>query len=101
MNLLTLRQAASATDIDESTIRKHLKKGKLEGVKRKGGSWLVSATDLFKRYPSNGAPIEDTEVSPAKEQKATDTTVSDLREAIADLRKDRDAWRKLAMNRQT
>ena len=86
MNLLTLTQAVDATGLHESTIRKRLASGKLEGVKRENGAWLVSETDLLKHYPSNGIPVE-----------AIDTTVMELREAVADLRKDRDAWREIAM----
>ena len=93
MNLLTLTQAVGATGIHESTIRRQLRKGHLEGVK-KDGAWLISEVDLFDHYPAreNGEAIDTHEIVGTK-----DTTVMELKEAIADLRKDRDAWREIAM----
>jgi len=80
--LLTVTEAAEATGINRSSIIRAIKAGKLQSTRReRDDAWLVISADLFKLYPQKDKETDGTDV---------------IRTMIADLRKDRDAWRELA-----
>src|SRR5262249_61896692 len=61
------------------------------GTRNDDGSWSVEASELFRVFE----PKADTSAAPQPAQRdaATDALVAELRAVIADLRRDRDAWR--------
>jgi hypothetical protein len=63
----------------------------MSGTWNDDGSWSVEASELFRVFE----PKADTSArpQPAQRDAATDALVAELRAVIADLRRDRDAWR--------
>jgi hypothetical protein len=66
----------------------------MSGTWNDDGSWSVEASELFRVFE----PKADTSArpQPAQRDAATDALVAELRAVIADLRRDRDAWREQA-----
>lgn len=111
---MTLTEAAKATGLDKSTIRRAVKSGKISGTRNAFGTWLVEPAELFRIYPpreeTSGADV-GVNSRAAADSAAVDALVAELRAAIArmevaavelrkdkdsiitDLRADRDKWR--------
>ena len=91
MPMLSLAEAAKHCGVNRSTILRAAKSGKMSGIRNDDGSWSVEASELFRVFE----PKADTSAAPQSAQRdaATDALVSELRAVIADLRRDRDAWR--------
>jgi hypothetical protein len=94
MPMLSLAEAAKHCGVNRSTILRAVKSGKVSGTRNDDGSWSVEASELFRVFE----PKADTSAAPqgAQRDTATDALVAELRAVIADLRRDRDAWREQA-----
>jgi hypothetical protein len=91
MPMLSLAEAAKHCGVNRSTILRAVKSGKVSGTRNDDGSWSVEASELFRVFE----PKTDTSAAPQAAQRdaVTDALVAELRDVIADLRRDRDAWR--------
>jgi hypothetical protein len=91
MPMLSLAEAAKHCGVNRSTILRAVKSGKMSGNRQDDGSWQVEASELFRVFE----PKPNTSAAPqaAHYDAATDALVAELRAVIADLRRDRDAWR--------
>ena len=91
MPMLSLAEAAKHCGVNRSTILRAVKSGKVSGSRNDDGSWSVETSELFRVFE----PKADTSAPPqlAQRDAATDALVAELRAVIADLRRDRDAWR--------
>jgi hypothetical protein len=91
MPTLSLAEAAKHCGVNRSTILRAVKSGKMSGTRNDDGSWSVEPSELFRVFE----PKADTSAAPqgAQRDAATDALVAELRAVIADLRRDRDAWR--------
>lgn len=104
---LSLSQAARITGKSKSTINRAIKSGKISATRHDDGSYSINAAELARAFPQNPArgaewigaePVEnltrtallEAEVAALKDARERD------RETIADLREDRDAWKKQA-----
>jgi hypothetical protein len=94
MPMLSLAEAAKHCGVNRSTILRAVKSGKVSGTRNDDGSWSVEASELFRVFE----PKADTSAAPqaAQPDAAIDALVGELRAVIADLRRDRDAWREQA-----
>jgi hypothetical protein len=91
MPVLSLAEAAKHCGVNRSTILRAIKSGKVSGTRNDDGSWSVEASELYRVFE----PKADTSAppQPAQWDTTTDALVAELRAVIADLRRDRDAWR--------
>src|SRR5262245_65397530 len=94
MPMLSLAEAAKHCGVNRSTILRAVKSGKMSGIRNDDGSWSVETSELFRVFE----PKADTNAAPQPAQRdaATDALVAELRTVIADLRRDRAAWRAAA-----
>ena len=104
---LSLTQAARVTGKSKSTINRAIKSGKLSATRHDDGSYSIDGSELsrvFRIEPTAGAEL----VSPALPAEPTRTATLEAenaalraalareREALDDLRADRDAWKQQA-----
>lgn len=104
---LSLSQAARITGKSKSTINRAIKTGKVSATKHGDGSYSIDAAELARAFSQNPnkrsewigtEPTEnpnrtallEAEIAALKDAQTRD------REVIADLREDRDAWKKQA-----
>jgi excisionase family DNA binding protein len=104
MTTLSLREAAEQTGASKSTIFRAIKAGKLSATRTVDGNFAIDPAELFRVYPpktvgvaserateslvGHGAPDADTAMKLA----LLDAEVKALREMVAELRNDRNAW---------
>lgn len=106
--LLTVGQAAKATGKSKPTITRALRKGLITYAKSElDGSYQIEASELFRVFPALPSASNDTaqvtRSDPANETGVLQVEVKLLREmldaernAMADLKEDRDHWRQQA-----
>jgi hypothetical protein len=102
----TLAAAAAACGVNKSTVLRAIKSGKISGTKDENGEWHVEPAELHRVYP----PVADApERADAMQRDATgdsatlamahqraalaEERLSDLKAMLADMQRDRDAWR--------
>src|SRR5215471_1830129 len=103
---ITLLEAAKLCGLDKSTLRKAVRDGRISGTRSDKGVWQVEIGEVERIYPV--APAADPQSVP-RSPTGTDTAdpeprlgefhdllVKELRQVIADLRKDRDHERERA-----
>jgi len=103
----TAGQAAKATGVATATITRALKSGKISGQKDNNGAWMIDPAELHRVFPPvslkvhekaimkrDATPFERDEIP--IEDSALQRELQMLREALADVREDRDKWRDMA-----
>jgi hypothetical protein len=104
---LSLTQAAIATGKSKSTINRAIKSGKLSATRHEDGSYSIDGSELsraFRIEPVSGSKWVDAEppMEPARtatleaENSALRAALAREREALDDLRAERDAWKQQA-----
>ena len=86
----SLVEAATACGINRSTVLRAIKAGKILASKDEQGEWRIEPAELHRVYP----PVQANEARP--EQAHQDALIAELRNALADMRRDRDEWREQA-----
>jgi len=111
---LTLGDAAKATGISKGTLSKAIKSGKLSAERNEDRSFSIDPAELFRVFPKPVEPIKNERFETPNgvpeiylkmartqiELEAVQKETASLRDTIADLRADRDAWR-TQVERQT
>ena len=105
--MLTLTEAAQKTGLTRSAVFKAIKSGRLSASKDNQGHFLIDPVELFRVY----SPVDKVDVSSKQSEIAQETQetvflkrenellrqqIEAWREQIADIRNDRDQWRKQA-----
>jgi excisionase family DNA binding protein len=90
----SLAEAAQATGLNRSTILRAIKSGKISGTRDDQGMWSVEPVELDRVFPLAEAKPE---AVPEHAQRiasdaATDALVAQLRDQLAEMRAQRDAW---------
>ena len=108
---LTLGQASKETGVSKATLSRALKSGKLSGDRQEDGSFKIDPAELFRVFQRNTSdnpnvkqtvtPIEthETDIKLVRleaENSALKRENELLQKQIADLRQDRDDWKKQA-----
>jgi excisionase family DNA binding protein len=88
---LSLAEAAQRTGLNRSTILRAIKNGRISGQRNDLGSWEVEPVELHRVFPPAEA---EPEAVPQAAQ--ADALVALLREQLADMRGQRDAWQEQA-----
>jgi hypothetical protein len=100
----TLATAAAACGMNKSTILRAIKAGKISAVRDEHGQWQVEPTELHRVYPPVATPGTDAtqRYVPADaaalalaDQRAAlaEGRLAELKELLADMQRDRNAWR--------
>lgn len=111
---LTLGDAARATGISKGTLSKAIKSGKLSAERNEDRSFSIDPAELFRVFPKPVEPVKNERFETPNdipeiylkmaraqiELEAAQKETASLRDTIADLRADRDAWR-TQVERQT
>ena len=111
---LTLGEAAKETTVSKGTLSKAIKSGKISAHRNEDGSFAIDPAELFRVFPKQvetpQAEQSETPVEPhgntmeatrlQVELEVAQREAAILRDTVADLRTDRDAWRQQA-ERQT
>jgi excisionase family DNA binding protein len=104
MTTLSLREAAEQTGVSKSTIFRAIRAGKLSAARTADGNFEIDPAELFRVYPpktADVAPERATEslvghsapdAETAMKLALLDAEVKALREMVAELRNDRNAW---------
>lgn len=106
---LSLTQAAKAAGKSKSTINRAIKSGKLSAIRHSDGSYSIEGSELSRVFPlgtHKGSEWVSAELSMESartallesENAALRAALDREREALNDLRADRDAWRQQATN---
>src|SRR5262249_19474312 len=85
----SLVEAATACGINRSTVLRAIKAGKISAGKDEQGEGRIEPAELHRVYP----PVQAHET---REQAHQDALIAELRNALADMRRDRDEWREQA-----
>jgi hypothetical protein len=94
----SLGEAARAAGRTKPTILRAIRAGKLSASKDEAsGAWAIEPAELHRLYPGNGTVTPGTIGEPVPQPQprndALQVEVTLLREQVAELRVDRDAWR--------
>lgn len=103
----TAGQAAKATGVATATITRALKSGKISGKKGENGSWEIDPSELHRVFPPISRKDLETHSSQhnatqtARLERPVEITtleleIQTLRDALNDVREDRDRWRDMA-----
>lgn len=100
----TAGTAAKAVGKTKSTITKAIASGKLSAIKNESGAWEIDVSELHRVYPPtlletgetqrHDTPIKTNENS--KEVQGLERLLKAAEEQLADVKADRDEWRKQA-----
>src|SRR6516225_11949611 len=91
-----LVSAAAATGVNRSTILRAIKAGRISGQRDETNGWEIDPAELHRVFP----PLPSSATTATQLGATTDALVAELRAVIADLRRDRDAWREAFENAQ-
>lgn len=104
----TLGTAAKATGKSKTTIQRAIAKGQISADKLKNGGYSIDPSELHRLFPmvSDETVSRDSKVDTSRPQDETSTLRERLaiseamlareREALAEMRQDRDAWKQQA-----
>lgn len=99
----TAGQAAKATGVATATITRALKNGRLSGHKDDKGAWIIEVSELHRVFPPAGKTVteatsEQRYVTHQKDHEVAtlERELDMIREALIDVRTDRDKWRDMA-----
>jgi hypothetical protein len=103
----TLGQAAKATGKSKTTIQRAISKGLISGSKGKNGRYSIDPSELHRVFPmasgdtvaqpsqlDTSRPPDETPLQVKVE--ALETMLEREREALSEMRSDRDAWKQQA-----
>lgn len=106
MTDLTLSQAAKALGKSKSTLNRAIKTGRLSATRNEDGTFSINPAELYRAFPEppeNARQERPREQERAAAQDDYGIRISLLqqllereREAVADLKEDRDRWRQQA-----
>jgi hypothetical protein len=100
MVYLSLGQAAKEAGVSKATISKALKSGRLSFVSKSTAGYEIDPAELFRVFPKKPLATVSSErlETPVEtpESKAEGVEVQLLRERVAELQAERDAWREQA-----
>jgi len=93
--MLSLGEAARHAGVSKTTIHRAIKSGRLSAQRNDDGTYSIDPAEVFRVFPSEKrsvtVKVEQSETpSPPP---VTPSEVALLRERIAELQADRDAWR--------
>jgi hypothetical protein len=91
-----LVSAAAATGVNRSTILRAIKTGRISAQRDETNGWQIDPAELHRVFP----PLPSGATTATQLGATTDALVAELRAVIADLRRDRDAWREAFENAQ-
>ena len=91
-----LVSAAAATGVNRSTILRAIKAGRISAQRDETNGWQIDPAELHRVFP----PLPSSATTATQLGATTDALVAELRAVIADLRRDRDAWREAFENAQ-
>ena len=92
----TLGQASRATKKSKTTIARAIQAGKLSGAKDVHGQWCIDPAELHRVYPpATENQVVGEEVAAARVV-VLEEQLAAVRQALEDVRVDRDHWRALA-----
>src|SRR6516162_74231 len=83
----SLVEAAIACGVNRSTVLRAIKASKISTSKDEQGEWRIEPAELHRVYP----PVQANEARP--ERAHQETLIAELRNALSDMRRDRDEWR--------
>jgi excisionase family DNA binding protein len=105
---LTLGEAARHCGVSKGTISKAIATGKLSATRREDGSWSIDGSELARYVETNGhrfrletretraatgaADQVETLISERARADLAEARLADLREALADMKRQRDSW---------
>lgn len=103
----TAGQAAKASGVATATITRALKSGKISGQKDDNGAWMIDPAELHRVFPPVALKVHEKANMKRdatlfeRDERPTEDSVSQrelqiIREALADVREDRDKWRDMA-----
>ena len=103
----TLGSAAKATGKSKTTIQRAIAKGRISAQKDDGGRYIIEPSELHRVFPSvSGATVaqqsqSDTTRPPDEtplqvKVEALEAMLDREREALSEMRSDRDAWKQQA-----
>lgn len=94
---ITLREASEKVGVTRQTLMKAIKTGRVSAEKADNGEWRIEPVELFRVWP----PVN--EMQPPLQEGLTSGDASGLqaenrllREQVAELREERNAWREQA-----
>lgn len=105
--LLTPEQAAKKAGVSRSTISRALKDMRLMGVRGNNNRWSITQ-EALDEWMGSGVQIRPNEQPSAQSEQIRDllvtvsvqsTQITMLKERVADLKLDRDAWREASKRR--
>lgn len=91
MPAYSLAQAAQACGVNRSTILRAIKNGRISGQRNDKAEWEVEPVELHRAFPP--AAVEP---RPVPQDAQTDALVASLRDQLAEMRAQRDAWQGVA-----
>src|SRR3546814_3286768 len=94
---ITLREASEKVGVTRQTLMKAIKTGRVSGQKSDNGEWRIEPVELFRVWP----PVNEVQQPLQPYITGSDTTGLQaenrlLREQVAELREERNAWREQA-----
>lgn len=99
----TAGQAAKAVGVSKATITRALQNGKISGLKDDNGAWSIDPAELHRVFPpvAHATPETQTVKQSATPEKVNETGVLErenqmLREALFEVRQERDRWHQIA-----
>ena len=94
---ITLREASEKVGVTRQTLMKAIKTGRVSAEKSDNGEWRIEPVELFRVWPPvNGVqqPLQDALTSSDTPGLQAENRL--LREQVAELREERNAWREQA-----
>jgi hypothetical protein len=94
----SLQQAAIAAGLNRSTVLRSIKAGRISASKDEFGAWIIDPAELHRVYPCIATPEAEAVAAPedAPRDATTDALVAELRDQLAEMRAQRDAWQGVA-----
>lgn len=103
---LTLSQAAKALGKSKSTLNRAIKTGRLSATRNDDGTFSINPAELYRVFPEPGKNVLQERLKEPDRTVVSDDLGSRIsllqqllereREAVADLKEDRDRWRQQA-----
>jgi excisionase family DNA binding protein len=89
--MLSLGEAARQADVSKTTIHRAIKSGRISALKNEGGTYSIDPAEISRAFGTAKRLV--TVTAEQTETPSLSLEVVLLRERIAELQTDRDAWR--------